>query len=52
VLRPSNCWVEGVVFVDPIQVKNPRAHWATEVDPISRTIGPCFLIGNATVPIF
>jgi hypothetical protein len=23
-----------------------------EVDPISRTIGPCFLIGNATVPIF
>lgn len=28
-LRPSNCRVEGVVFVDPNQVKNPPAHWAT-----------------------
>jgi hypothetical protein len=29
VLRPSNCRVEGVVFVDPIQVRNPWAHWTT-----------------------
>ena len=29
VLRPSDCRVEGVAFADPIQVRNPRAHWTT-----------------------
>ncbi|MBO0884731.1 MAG: hypothetical protein J2P17_31240 [Mycobacterium sp.] len=30
-LRPSNCWVEGVAFADPIQAGHPRPHWATVV---------------------
>jgi hypothetical protein len=31
VLRPSNCWVAGEAFADPIQVENPETHWVTLV---------------------
>jgi len=31
VLRSSNCWVEGVAFADPIQVRHPGPHWTTLV---------------------
>lgn len=31
VLRPSDCPVWGVTFVDPIQTARPRAHWQTLV---------------------
>ncbi|QPF84503.1 hypothetical protein IC762_33700 [Bradyrhizobium genosp. L] len=31
VLRPSDCWVNGVVFLDPVQTGHPGMHWATLV---------------------
>jgi hypothetical protein len=31
VLQPSDCWVEGVTFVNPIRAEGPKAHWGTLV---------------------